>query len=74
MRMDTHLVGSLHQLHRRLDELMGLIRGLQEEVKEIRQSGVAINFQLGDDEEEEESEEESGEESEGSGESANTWP
>lgn len=73
MRMDTHLVGSLHQLHRRLNELTEMIKALQEEVKELRQTGVAINFHVGDNEEEE-SEEESGAESEGSGESANTWP
>ena len=74
--MDTHLVGSLHQLHRRLDELTEMIKALQDEIKELRQTGVAINFHVGDDEEEEEeeSEEESREESEGSGESANTWP
>ena len=74
--MDSHLLGSLHQLHRRLDELTGLVKQLSEEVKEIRETGVPINFQIAasDEEEEEESEDESEEESEGSGESANTWP
>lgn len=67
--MDSHLLGSLHQLHIRLDALTELVKQLGEEIKEIRQTGVAINFQVeeSDDDDEEESEGESGE-------SVNTWP
>jgi hypothetical protein len=69
--MDTHLVGSLHLLHRRLDQLTEMLKALQDEVKELRQTGVSINFHVNSDEE---ADEESGEESEGGVESVNTWP
>ena len=74
--MDSHLLGSLHHLHRRLDELTELVKQLSEDVKEMRQTGVAINFQVAGSDEDEEggSEDESEEGSGGSGESANTWP
>ena len=70
--MDTHLVGSLRHVHRRLDELMQLLSSLSDDVKEIREAGLAINFHVGSSTQGE-SEEES-EESEESGESATTWP
>lgn len=73
--MDTHVLGTLHQLHRRLHELTALVQALHEEVKEIRQTGVAINFGLvEDDGEEDEDTDESGEGSTESEESATTWP
>lgn len=72
--MDTHVLGTLHQLHRRLSELTGMIRALHDEVKEIRQTGVAINFELVEEEDMEEETSESGEESAASGDSATTWP
>ena len=76
MRLDPNMLGVVATIHRRMDEMIELIKALSEEIKEIRQTGVAINLQVAnsDDEEESGGEEESGEESSESSDSANTWP
>jgi hypothetical protein len=71
--MDTHLAGTLSRLSVRLDNLFSMVEKIAEEIKEIRQTGVAVNFQIASDsgDTEEESPSETGTEST---DSANTWP
>lgn len=82
--MDTHLLGSLHQLHVCLNELTEKLRALHEDVREIRRAGVGIAVDFGlvmaDEEEadtedgEDETIDDGEEESEESVDSAHTWP
>lgn len=75
MRLDPNMLGVVATIHRRMDEIIEMIKSLSEEVKEIRQGGVSINFQVDTDEEESESEEDdSGEGDNESSDSASTWP
>ena len=62
--LDAHVLGVLHRLHQRMDELAAAIKELSNDVKSIKDTGVSINFGL-----------ETDEESESDGDSsASTWP
>ena len=71
--IETRLLGILHALSNRLDNITTLVEHLSEEVRAIRQSGVPILFELEQGSETEVEESESSESSQ-SNDSVNTWP